>query len=132
MDYYAFTDYGLLLDDNAIKTIAFQVFDEYEDEDADWGYELYEKGICEYISSFTGEARNLTDDGTYDWGCCSDSYHDDTICYIPISNYPTPFKKAYRDMEEVIDEFKNTIGKYLTNDFDYRNNIRYICGTYYG
>lgn len=42
------------------------------------------------------------------------------------------FKAAYKDMNELIDEFKSDIGEYLPEDFDYRANIRHIVGTYFG
>lgn len=130
---YAVDDYGLVLDEGIINDIASQIFEEYtENADVHWGYELYEKGICEYISEFTGEAQELTDDGVYTWGGDSKDYRCDTICYVPTSKYPTLFKQAYSSMDEIIEEFKEKLGKYLTDDFDYRSNIRHICGTYYG
>ena len=36
------------------------------------------------------------------------------------------------NMEEIVDEFKSKLGKYLPEDFDYRSRISHICGTYYG
>ena len=130
---YAVDDYGLVLDDETMKLIASKVFDDFtDDNDEDWGYVLYDKGLCEYISEFTGEAQELTDDGAYTWGGDSKDYSCDTICYIPTSKYPTLFKKAYNNMEEIIDELKTKLGKYLTEDFDYRSRIRHISGTYYG
>ena len=56
----------------------------------------------------------------------------DGIFYIPVSKYPTLFKKAYNNMDEIVEEFKNKIGKCLSKDFDYRSSIRHIVGTYYG
>lgn len=134
MGYYAMTDYGLVLDDDTIKVIASKVFDDYdESEDAyDLGYSLYENGFCELTSEFTGEAQELTDNGEITWGCDSKRYNAECIVYVPLSHYHTLFKKAYDNMDEIIDELKSKVGKYLPDNFDYRNNIRYICGTYYG
>lgn len=132
---YAVDDYGLVLDSETIKVIASKVFDGFVDNDeelGDWGYELYDKGICEYISEFTGEAQELTDDGVYTWGGDSKDYYCDAIAYVPASNYPTLFKKAYNNMEEIVEEFKVKLSKYLTEDFDYRSRIRHISGVYYG
>lgn len=129
----AIDDYGLVLNKDTINDIASQIFKDYtENTDSYWGYELYDKGICEYISEFTGEAQELTDDGVYTWGGACEDYECDTICYIPLSKYPTLFKRAYNNMEEIIEEVKSKVGEYLTEDFDYRNNIRHICGTYFG
>lgn len=130
---YAVNDYGLVLDEDTINDIASQIFEDYtENTDTYWGYELYEKGICEWISEFTGEAQELTGDGVFTWGGDSKDYSCDAICYVPLSKYPTLFMKAYNNMDEIIDELKTKLGKYLTEDFDYRSRICHICGTYYG
>lgn len=130
---YAVDDYGLVLDIETINDIASQIFEDYtENTEAYWGYELYDKGICEYISEFTGEAQELGEDGFFVWGGNSIYYNNDELCYIPLSKYPTLFKRAYNNIEEIVDEFKEKLGKYLTEDFDYRSNICHICGTYYG
>ena len=129
---YAIDDYGLVLDEKTMKLIASKVFDDFADNDeeyGDWGYELYDKGICEYISEFTGESQELNDDGVYTWNGNSKDYRCDAICYVPTSKYPTLFKRAYNDMDEIVNEFKTKLGKYLTEDFDYRNRICHISGT---
>lgn len=131
---YAIDDYGLILDGETMKLIASKVFDDFVDNDeefGDWGYELYDKGICEYIVDFAGEAQALTDDGVYTWGGEYETYSCDSICYVPTSKYPTLFKRAYNNMEEIVEEFKSKLDKYLPEDFNYRNRIRHICGTYY-
>lgn len=129
---YAVDDYGLVLDKETVKRIISKLDIEPLDEDADLAYILYEEGICEYTSEFTGETQTITDDGTFIWGGDYESYSSKAICYIPLSKYPTLFKKAYNNMEEIIDEFKSKIGEYVTEDFDYRSRICHICGTYYG
>ena len=130
---YAVDDYGLVLDEETINDIASQIFDDYtENTESYWGYELYDKGICEYISEFTGESQELNDDGLYTWGGDSKDYRCDEICYVPTSKYPTLFKRAYNNMNEIVDEFKSKLGKYLPEDFDYRSRVCHICGTYYG
>ena len=130
---YAFYDYGMILDEETIKKIASKVPDNTEHYDiCDLGYELNDKGICEYVGSFTGEAQELTDDGAPTWCGDTKEYDNDMLFYVPLSNYPTLFKKAYNNMDEVISELKEKLGKYLPDDFDYRTRIHYICGTYYG
>lgn len=129
---YAVDDYGLLLDDEAMKMIVSKLDIEPLDEDEDIAYILYDHGICEYISEFTGEAQEVVDEGYAVWyGECKD-YNNDVIAYVQASNYPTLFKKAYNNMSELVEEFKNKLSKYLPEDFDYRSRIRHICGTYYG
>lgn len=130
---YAVDDYGLVLDKDTINDIASQIFEDYtENSDDYWGYELYDKGICEYVSEFTGEAQELTDDGAFLWGGAREYYDGDILVYVPLSKYPTLFKKAYNDMDEIIAELKDKLGEYLPDDFDYRGNLCHISGTYYG
>jgi hypothetical protein len=130
---YAVDDYGLLLTEETMKTIAAIVCDDFEDmEEDDYGYDLYDKGICEYIGDFTGEAFRITDDGYHEYGKSGESYRGDQIFYIPICSYSTLFKPAYENMDELIAEFKEKVSEYLPEDFDYRANIRHIVGTYFG
>ena len=131
---YAVDDYGLALNETTINDIASQIFGEdyTENTSSYWGYELYEKGICEYISEFTGELQEVDDDGVFHWGGDYETYDRDVIVYIPLKSYPTLFKKAYNNMEEIVEELKSKVGKYLPEDFDYRKNIRHISGTYFG
>ena len=131
---YSVTDYGLVLDDDTIKVIASKVFDDFNDNESvyDLAYDLYNQGICELVSEFTDEAQELTDDGVIEWGCDYKEYNGNYIVYIPLSRYPTLFKNPYNNMDEIVDEMKSKVGKYLPDDFDYRNNIRHICGTYVG
>lgn len=129
---YAVDDYGLMLDKEVMKTIISRLDIELLDEDADISYILYDEGICEYISEFTGEAQTVNDDGYFDFSRDYESYNGDSIAYVPLAKYPTLFKKAYNNMEEIVDEFKLKLGEYLPEDFDYRSRISHICGTYYG
>lgn len=132
---YAVDDYGLILDEETVKVIASKVIDDFaeykNDPTVDWAYELYDHGICEYISEFTGEAQEMDGNGLY-WGGECELYNNDMIAYVPVSNYPTLFRKAYNNIGELVEEFKNKLGEYLAEDFDYENRIRHICGTYYG
>ncbi len=130
---YAVDDYGLLLTEETMKIIASKVCDDFEDmEEDEYGDALYEEGICEYIGDFTGEASLLLDDGSNDWIRNGEMYDGDRIYYIQVSSYPTIFKAAYENMNALIAEFKEKVGEYLPEDFDYRANIRHIVGTYFG
>ena len=130
---WAVDDYGLLLTKEMIKAIASKVLDDLEERDEEeYGDALYEDGICEYIGEFTGEAIYIEDDGTEDWRRSGESYDGNRIYYVHVRKYPTLFKAAYENMDELIAEFKSKVGDYLPEDFDYRANIRHIVGTYFG
>lgn len=128
---YAVSDFGLLLDEETIKVIGFKVLEDYTDED-DMAYGLYDKGICEYISDFTGEAMRISDNGGIIWSSDCEDFSHEVIAYVPASNFPTLFERAYENIYDLIDEFKGKLGKYLPDGFDYRDKIRHISGTYFG
>ena len=133
---YALNDYGLLLDRDALKYIATRdrfgfTEEDYENDEWECNDSIRNTNIIDWTSEFTGEAIQIYDDGRNAWGL-STSYYCDDIFYVPVEHMSTLFKAAYTDIDEVIAEFKSGIGKYLPEDFDYRNNIRHICGTYYG
>lgn len=133
---YAVDDYGLLMTKEMMKMVASKVCEDYTEEDYEddeWVFndELYDHGIVEYIGEFTGESTELNDDGSCNWGV-SEYYNADIIYYVATKNISTLFKAAYKDMDEMIEEFRNRLGEYFPADFDYRKYIRHISGTYYG
>ena len=133
---YAVNDYGLLMTIEMMQIIASKVCDGYTEEDYKddpWAFneEIYDKGIVEYIGSFTGESTEVRDNGQDNWDV-SEYYNDDVIWYAPTKNIPTLFKAAYKDMDEMIEEFRKRLGEYFPADFDYRKYIRHISGTYFG
>ena len=133
---YAVDDYGLLMTVETMQMIAAKVCDDYTEEDYKedpWSFneEIYEKGIVEYIFSFTGESISINDKGESTWDV-SEHYNDDCVWYVPTKNISTLFKAAYKNMDEMIEEFRNRLGEYLSEDFEYRKYIRHISGTYFG
>ena len=133
---YAVNDYGLLMTIEMLEMIASKVCDGYTEAaytNDPWSFneEIYDKGIVEYIGSFTGESIVINDKGENIWSV-SEYYDDDVIWYAPTKNISTLFKAAYRDIDEMIEEFRERLGAYLPSDFDYRKYIRNISGTYYG
>ena len=129
---YAYVDYGLVLDEDIINDIAAQVCEDFtEITNEYWGYELYEKGICEYAGDFTGEAICIDDKGNDDWRTTM-IYSGESLCYIPLDKYPSLLNNAYNSIDEIIDELKEKIGKYMPKDYNYRANIRHIVGTTFG
>ena len=136
---YAVNDYGLLITEDTIKLLASKLCEDYSDEAYiadEWGFkdELINKDFVYYLSDFTGEANPIDDDGCVLWGHAGEHtlYSNETIFYIPLMNYPLLFTAAYNNMDEIVEEMKETVGKYLPDDFDYRGNLMYICGTYFG
>lgn len=129
---YAYEDYGLLLEEDDLKKIASTVFSNGEQvDDADIPFELHDMGIISMISEFTGEACAIGDDGKDDWGS-GEEYDGDSVYYYPIPKYPSLFRCAYKDINEMVLDFKQSIGNGLPQDFPYRERIRHIVGTYFG
>ena len=128
---YAYEDYGLILNNETIKTICEKLFANDLHEENDDGYSLYDAGICQMVGNFTGELYPIRDDGGDDWSN-SETPNDDSIFYIPVEKYPTLFKTAYKDIDEIVAEFKEALGEYLPDSYDYRANIRHIVGTTFG
>lgn len=133
---YGVNDYGLIVTKETMKLLASKAIEEFTEEDYEedsgyYAYELYEQGTIEYISEFTGESMEIGDDGGNLWGS-GEIYNGDSIYYAPAWEEGTIFKAAYNNIEELISEFKERLGEYLPDDFDYRTHIRHIVGTYYG
>lgn len=128
---YAYEDYGLVLNEETIKMICEKVFADDLHDGEDGGYALYEAEICQIANNFTGELYPITDEGKDNWDR-SETPDDDSIFYIPVEKYPSLFKTAYNNMDELVAEFKKALGEYLPADFDYRSNIRHIVGTTWG
>ena len=133
---YAVNDYGLVMTREMLKTICSKYYREYTEEkynDDEYSFNdaLYEEGVVEYISGFTGEAMVIDDNGNDDYNS-SEAYNDDTSYYVPTQKYGTQFKAAYANMEELESEFRNKFNKYFPDDFDYRKHICHIVGTYFG
>lgn len=128
---YSLSNYGLVIDEETSNYMASVFFDDYDEGlEYNWQIELCGSGVGVFISEFTGNIFSIKDDGSCE-NFTTEGFTADQIFYIPIVKYPTLFSAAYKNMEELIKEFKNRVGKYLPDDFDYKNNIRYICGTYY-
>ena len=135
---YGVNDYGLLLTEETMEHLASVMCEDYTEDE--YKYDRFSfnddvvNKLCEYISSFSGEAIKIRDNGDDDWMSqnCAEYYNDDVIYYIPLYRYPSLFSAAYADINEIVDEMKGRAGAYLPSDFDYRGNLRHIIGTYYG
>ena len=127
---YAYEDYGLVLDEPTMEHIFVKKFNEPID-DLDVGCELYDSDICTCAGQFTGEAFGIKDDGKDDWDD-SLTYNCDEVYYISISKYPSLFKAPYNNINEIVEEFKEKIGEYMPDGYDYRANLKHIIGTVWG
>lgn len=134
---YAVNEYGLLLDEKTMKTLAKKICEDYTDENYDedpYGFneDIEAKfGNIDYISNFTGQAFKLTDDGDDDYHSETSYFNDDAVYILAADNSPSLFKAAYANMDEMIAEFRSQLDSYLPN-FAYRSHIKHFVGTYYG
>lgn len=135
---YGVNDYGLLVDYGTLKLMAEAKLGDDFDPDDFWSDEVSyatdfcEEGILEYIGDFTGGTCLISDDGTDAWGGEANVYREEWIAYIPCDRQSTLFKRAYRDVDEIIEEMKQKVGELLPDDYDYRKNIVHVVGTYFG
>ena len=127
---YAYEDYGLVLTEETMKLICKMAFAD-DPVEYEYGMALYEADICACVGNFTGELFPITDEGKDNWDR-SETNDDDYVYYVPVEKYPSLFKTAYNNMDELVAELKESLGEYLPADFDYRSNIRHIVGTTWG
>ena len=129
-------EYGLLLDSKMMKVLAKRICKDYTENDYDEDpYAFNEEveqslGNIDYISSFSGAAFGLNDDGT-DNGMSAVYFSDDVVYILPISNTPSLFKAAYSNMDELVGEFNRRMHKYFPHQ-SLKENIRHLVGTYFG
>lgn len=134
---YGVDEYGLLLDAETMKALARKICVNYTDEAYDedpYGFNEdveAEFGNIDYISTFTGQAFALTDDGIDDYHCETAYFNEDAVYILAADNTPSLFKAAYANMDEMIAEFSKQLDYYLPN-YAYRSRIKHFVGTYYG
>lgn len=134
---YGFDDYGFILTEDVIHILAPQICEDYSEKDWElrgssyYIEDIYDRVGAGYVCNFTGEIVAVTDDG-------KDDYSDtiwrgmNNIYYISIRKYPSLFDASYKDMDEILDEFKEVLSKYLPEDYNYRKNFKHIIGSYWG
>lgn len=142
MRYYGVDDYGLVLSDDDMKTIASKLCNnysalEYDVDSIPFDDEVAQKLGLEYLSGFVGEAIMINNDGCDDYTkenstIVYDAYTSDQLYYMRFKKYPTLFNAAYKDIDDMIKEAENNIGNYIPIGFSYNNAIRHIVGIVYG
>jgi hypothetical protein len=131
---YAVDEYGLLIDDAAIRYVARKL-KKNNAEELDWDdiANAEEELGCYYTSEFDGEAFAILDDGRDDCDIDTRLLFEGNVLYlIPLRRYPTLFSTAYNNMQEVIAEVRQGIENLPPQNFDYRGHLRHVIGTYLG
>ena len=127
---YAYEDYGLILDKPTMEHIYVKKFNEpIGDEDV--AYALCDAEFCVVAPQFTGEALYIEDNGRDGWSP-SLTYACDELYYVPFNEYPSLFKAPYNDINEIVEEFKEKLGEYMPENYNYRANLYHIIGTVWG
>lgn len=124
---YAYDDYGLILDNSTMEHIFVKKFNEpIDDENVGWA--LCDAEFCVCAPQFTGEAFYITDNGKDSWDI-SITYSCDEVYYVPFNKYPSLFQAPYNNIDEIVQEFKEKLGEYMPENYDYRANLYHIIGT---
>lgn len=127
---YAYEDYGLVLDKATMEHIYVKKFNEpIGDEDV--AEALWDSEFCTLASQFTGEAFDIADNGNDDWNNPL-IYACDEMYYVSFNSYPSLFNAPYNNINEIVEEFKEKLGEYMPEDYDYRANLKHIIGTVWG
>lgn len=127
---------GLVIPDNLIEYVATH--------SENWDQEVYENDF----STFFEENRMLGGKQVLSFTECSGDFFDiDDLHYIvfdeyeineesfyiiEMDKYPSLFAQAYKDLDEIVEEFKSAVGKYFPDDFDYQKYLVSYHGTYWG
>lgn len=136
MKYNAVDDYGVVLNTNHLHCIASKLFNPLAEKEWAENREAIVDDIIdrlpfvERVFSFTGEVYPVNDDGYTRYE--AEPYVSDDLYYVGASWYPNLFKAVYRDMNEALDDIKSQVGKYLPDNFNYKDNFKHIIGVYYG
>lgn len=59
------------------------------------------------------------------------SWEDDFVCFLTPARAPSLFKQAYDGPDALVGEYRESIGQFLGDGFDYKANILDVTGTYY-
>lgn len=137
---WGFSFYGLVFDEDELKGMcekAFNDFNEHEFDDDPMGYAYRlweERGIIDVESEFSGDSSSLlfSDESDQMYEMFSKAYYSEPLYYFMLRKQPNLFRAAYSSMDDVVDELKESLGKYLPENYDYKNKICHVSGSYYG
>ena len=108
--------------------LSASVMDEYSDPQLVFD-EFSDKFGMNVLPEFEGTIKTLFEDKASQH--LYETYGDEHVFYIPANKAPSLFEAAYKDPEEICQEFKDKLGEYLPEEFEYWPNIVEITGTYY-
>lgn len=128
-----FACYAMLIDNKTLEIIAKHFPNEtFEDHD-EMVWFLERRGIVETTSQFDGQAFPILDNGDVWYTDNAEQLtSSNPTAYISLRRQPGLFYAAYYNMESIIAELKSHVGYYLPADYDYRQHLRFIVGSYYG
>lgn len=108
-------------------------YDSFEDEDFDGTLSDIHSIGGKNVDSFYDCSGDFFDIDEKDYVFFDKSEVDETSFHIiSIDKYPSLFTRAYKDIDEIVNEFKNSVGKYFPEDFDYKKYLVCFIGTYLG
>lgn len=122
---YAYTEYGMVLDNEAERAIKERRPDIKSLDD------LADRNLCEFCFDFNGEAYHIDDDGNVIY-FRAESYDFNSLFYFALRKFPSLCECAYESVDEIVDEIRERTQYLLPPDFDIRSRLRFISGTYYG
>lgn len=130
---YGVDDYGVVLNGLGDENGKHPEFDE------EWLEEMVDSDLIDVQGNFTGELIPVFDTGSPDWN--QSEYLDcESVYYIALKRQPELFKRAYKDMNDLMDEVVESYRTArreddrlpsLTRD-ELRSMLRYITGSYNG
>lgn len=82
-----------------------------------------------HMSSFDGSAETFQAEDITD--PLNLSYDDDMLVYVPSSKQASLFHQAYKDLDELEQEYRKIMQPWLPDNFPFRKYIVNINGTYY-
>lgn len=59
-------------------------------------------------------------------------YDKDCFVIVELHKYPSLFCQAYKDIDEIVKEYKSSVGKYFPENFDFKKYLVTFIGTYEG
>ena len=59
-------------------------------------------------------------------------YDKNCLVMLELQKYPSLFSQAYKDIDEIVKEYKLSVGKYFPENFDFKKYLVTFVGTYEG
>ena len=131
---------GLLIPEKCIESVVKKCTDFNEEE--------YGDNYKQFLNDTVYDSANFDGGHLIEFSECSGDFFDvddkeykmfeddevdeDWFFIIELDKYPSLFTQAYKDEDEIVEEFKSKVGKYFPEDFDYKKYLVSYHGTYWG